>query len=1135
MKAIFKRLCPNCNKSISDERLSLGLPCSKCLKKVKVTSKIEIGELLKKEGKLLGYKKIYELEKNLKEFEEFVKEKSKRKLWSAQKAWAKRVFKEISFSIVAPTGVGKTFFGMLMSLFLANKGKKCYIVLPTTTLVKQVYEDIKKFSDKVIAFYSKMRKKEREEFFNKLESNNFNILITTSKFLSVHFKKIKTLFDFIFVDDVDAILKSSKNIDKILLLLGISKRSIKIAEEIVKLKKKLINLKEKNKINFILKKIEKLKSKLEKVNKVLVVSSATGKSKGDKVKLFRELLNFTIGTSSFGYRNIEDYYVKNEKIERILKVVGDGGIIFCESEEEAKELYEKLKNKFKCELFISGSKLEIIDKFANEEIDILIGVASYYGLLVRGIDLPSRIKYVIFTKIPKFKFNLKFEEAHPYRILILLQEIIDYVNEKDFVRKLILKIRKNLEKSEKEIELAKEYLKKLFENEEFIKKIKEDPYLNIKKINNSLYLIIPDIKTYIQASGRTSRLYAGGKTKGLSIVFVDDEKVFNNLQRKLSWYFEEVNFKEYNEKEIKKLIEEISKERELVKKIKDKEIKEDLVKSALLIVESPNKAKTIANFFGKPSIRKVNKLKVYEVTTGKLILMITASKGHILDLVENEGFDGVIIANNKFIPIYDTIKKSGSFQFVSLQLNKFENYEDAIERINGLREIANEVDLVLLGTDPDREGEAISWHLKNVLAPYCKEIKRIEFHEVTKSALKRAIENLKDVDENKVNAQIVRRIEDRWVGFELSKKLWKRFRNNHLSAGRVQTPVLGWIIKRYEEHKKSFRNVLIAKLNCFTVEFEKFKEKEIKIEKVKEVVEEVKPPKPFTTDALLFEASKKLKFSAVKTMKLAQELFENGLITYHRTDSTRVSKDGINVARKYINDVFPNLFKGRSYSFSEGAHECIRPTKPLAPKEIINLIQEGVVRNLSKDHIKLYSLIFNRFIASQMKECKVKFGIYKIKTDEEEKEIKVAKEIVEEGFNKILPISTFEKVKVEKVEIKELPKISLFSQGTLIEEMKNKGIGRPSTYAIIIDRILKRKYAIDIKNKLIPTSLGRKVYNYLNSNYNEFVSEEFTRKMEEDLDKIEEGKEDYQKILNKVFKKVKDIAEEVINIKEKMS
>ena len=1218
MKAIFEQLCPNCNGDISDIRLSLGAPCSKCLpissREIKEISEkldqyqfqIEIAKRLEKAGTLKKYKEIAEIAENVIQYEEFFKKAVGSRLWSAQREWARRVFKEVSFSITAPTGLGKTVFGVTMAIFLATKGKKSYIVLPSHLLLEQVLERAELFLDRVkvknirvIGYHAKMSRKKRKEFFEQLDKGDFDILVTSSRFLIVNFERLlKHKFDFIFVDDVDAVLKSSKNVDRLLKLLGLADKEISLAYKIIKMKRRALGVRSAEERLKLLEEIKKLSKELENITSkkrigCLVVSTATGKARGERVKLFRELLKFTIGSASAGYRNVQDVFIRREKdvkkqVLELVKFLGEGGLIFVgleEGGEFAEEIAEYLvENGVRAEAYYAArGRPEAIKDFSDGETDVLVGVASYYGVLVRGLDLPHRVRYAIFTSVPKFKFRLEIsEETHPFRLYVLLNELIDYMDNEDrnLAERLLTRFRRTIlklppgaleeimkglrgeivisDETEPYVNLCREtidFLSEVLGKREVLERIEKSPYLSIKEINGMKYIFIPDVRTYIQASGRTSRLFAGGVTRGVSIVLVDDEKVFRGLTRQLAWRFEEAEWKEFRVVNWKKLLDEVDKDRELVRKIISRKIVveefKDPVKSVLMVVESPHKARTISSFFGRPSQREILGLRVYEVTTGDLTLNIIASKGHILDLVPEKGFHGVIVENGNFVPIYTTIRRCQDCgeQFTEdtdrCPKCNSQNISDSIDIIKALREIASEVDLVLIGTDPDVEGEKIGWDIANAIKTHVKEIKRVEFHEVTRRAIKRALENLRDIDENRVNAQLVRRIEDRWLGFVLSRNVQRAFNNKALSAGRVQTPVLGWIIERYREYKKSRVPIYRIKLsNGAIVEISGIKGKprvireilekaSINIIKSEEKIEEINPPPPLTTDAMLKEASAFLGFSATKTMKLAQELFESGLITYHRTDSTRVSLDGINLAREYIEARFgTEYFRGRTWATGEeGAHECIRPVRPVDAMELRRLLREEEIlraRMITWDHIRLYDLIFRRFIASQMKPTKIKIQKVILKIADYDTEYEATIEIVDTGYNLILPIRLRPRITgdetIVSVTYRKEPKVRPFTQGEVVKLMREKGIGRPSTYATIIQKLLDRRYVIERNGWLIPTKRGIEVYRYLVKTFGKLVSEEVTRELEKKMDLVERGL-DYRKVLLDEYREIVQFAD----------
>ncbi len=1011
----------------------------------------------------------------------------------------------------------------------------------------------------------------------------------------------------------------------------------------------------------------------------------------------------------------------------------------------------------------------------------------------------------------------------------------------------------------------------------------------------------------------------------------------------------------FDQIDLEKIKKEIEEDRKKVKEILEGKIAEkvkDLVKTVLFIVESPNKARTIANFFGKPTHRKIGSLDVYEVTLGDKYLIIVATKGHVVDLTTDEiGYYGVLLENNRFIPYYTSIKrcKKCGYQWTSdksydscPRCNAPKEFtEDSKERLEVLKKLAQEADVILIGTDPDSitgdmkvkvlidgkieekaveelfnewkenpdfeffikdeheylkpkkeiyvlgvdpekltvtwtkvnyfirhkvkkpiyeiktksgkvikvtgdhslftlkikyepvdlegrtiniilfeedfqkltqkrplfdkiiykqeisqeeisefldkvggvytkvfienlripapvyfagidrntqkrifslllkekrklkevraselkigdkiviiennrvildeiieiktivnseiyvydfdtetdnfiandvlchntEGEFIAWSVYNAIKPYSKEIYRAEFHEVTKTAILKAIQEVLNLNLNRVKAQIVRRVEDRWIGFALSKKIQNLFKRKTLSAGRVQTPVLGWIIKRFEEHRQSIQYFITLKAGPFTILVDELKiktkkeadeilkklqEKEIIIKEKKYYEEEVNPLPPYITNTMLNDAIRELKIGASEVMQLAQDLFEwglclkgnakiltpfgeikikeiikrkikevhdqrilyywrisykgylirikseigdiyatpdhllltkngwkpsilinqndvlydpklkeikildislkrfsgyvydittekhyfiaNGIIshncTYHRTDSTRVSPVGIALAKEYISQKWgEEYFKGRTWG-TGGAHECIRPTKPYDPDTLYRMILEGEIKlpgQFTKRHLRLYSLIFWRFIASQMKPTKVKKVKYVIEIPEINltKEIEGIVEIIEHGWDLVLP-KYFEERKIEDINVTEIPiekidvwkgaKITLYTQADVISLMRERGIGRPSTYAQIMQKLLDRKYVIETKRKkLVPTSLGIKVYYYLDHKYHKLVSEERTRELEKKMDLVEEGLIDYQKVLWETYGEMQEVERTKDDIEE---
>ena len=1213
MKAIYREMCPNCEERISDERLIIKHPCEKCLNdEVSVdeyfTLLKSVRDSLALRGTLKEWEELYRVESQLKEVESLFNRTTGYHFWSAQKTWVRRLIKGKSFSIIAPTGMGKSVFGTFMAVYYASKGKRSYIVLPTTPLVKQTIRRIQEFAEKAgiklnLAYYhGELKKKEKEAMKEKIAGGDFTILITSAQFLARKFEMLKeNRFDFIFVDDVDAFLKASKNIDRSLLLLGFNEEMIQKAWQLIRLRKqigKLLRGRESEKKQEELRntngEISRVENEIKEFIKnheneigTLVIASATGRARGDRIKLYRELLGFEVGSGRSALRNVEDVYLIpsksiEEHLEELLPKLGRGGLIFVPTDQGiayAEELAQKLRDKgFNIELVSSRSK-KALEKFERGEVDVLIGMASYYGSIVRGLDLPHLIRYAIFTGLPKFKFSMNLEHPTIYRILGLISGIFDFLSDDDRregekiyarLRRLIqtmpqyelLKIEEALAEGlplegyhNHVLEVFKqavEFLRNVLKKEEVLKKIEEDPFVSLHKEGETLYIEIPDVRTYIQASGRTSRLFAGGITKGLAISIVDNLKIFNGMRRQLKWRFPEFEWKSLEELDLESLLKEIDEDREKVKGVIEGKLvykKLDLVKSSLLIVESPNKARTIANFFGQPSKRRIGDLTAYEVSTGDRMLIILASGGHMFDLTTMEGYHGVEIRDNNgklfFVPIYDTIKRCRDcgHQFVDWEEKGIcprcgsKNVRDALQNVKAMRDLAREVDEVLIGTDPDVEGEKIAWDIRNVLSPYTPNIKRIEFHEVTRPAILRAIENARDINEQRVNAQLVRRIEDRWIGFELSKILQEVFENYNLSAGRVQTPVLGWIIQRYKEFNESKTNFVALTLeNDLHVLLEGVKEdvEEVVVEEVELEEKNVNPYPPYTTDTMLQDASRFLKLSAPQTMRLAQDLFELGLITYMRTDSTHVSTAGIGIAKEYIIDeIGDEYFKPRPWG-EEGAHECIRPTRPLDTGRLLQLVKDGIIilaKPLTRNHFRLYDMIFRRFMASQMPAAKVLYERALIDAKITKAHVEGYVEVLYDGWSRIKPLpmwkipklKTGEKLKVREIKKWKAPKVQLYTQGDIIAMMKERKIGRPSTYAKIVQTLLSRYYVIETKGRkrLVPTEQGIKVYHYLLSKYKDLVSEEKTRKLEEIMDLIEAGKADYQEALNETYNEIK--------------
>jgi len=1183
-KSYYSKLCLNCSGMISDSRLrALGI-CENCLERLPATSRGAFSEL-EKRGRLREYKFYYDARREFERFFDFFRSLLKSRPWSLQKVWAKRVLLGRSFSLVAPTGVGKTTLGMVIALYLSTKNKKSYILVPSAMLVQQVYERMAALARKmrteprILHYHSGLGERERRDVLEKLSLGDFDVFISTEMFLVKNFATLRRCkFDFVFVDDIDSFLKSPKNVDKILYCLGFD-------EGIIKTGLKLIDLileSSSEAPRSTLERISEMRREIELFKNrnrvgILVVSGATQKQKQTKrVKLFREMLGFDLGFRPRYLRRVKDFYLAQdsgmeEKVLNIVKTFGSGCLVFVPfvcGRKRAKELASFLNEHGIKAYVYEKMEQNILNDFSQGKYDCLVGIASTHSPLARGIDLPERIRYVVFAGVPRFEIELRHDEFLPSALLTLSRAIRNFLDERERreldelaakLRKLppltkerAERLRRALEQNEKlsgaerrvqqTVMEAQRFLKRVI-TEELVKRIEADEKISLREREGKLYLILSDAKAYIQATGRCSRLFAGGISRGASFLIIDDKKAFNDLKEKLRYYLEDAEFVRYREREAKRWFEKIDEDRKLLRDVLSGRVSgriRDYIKVAVLIVESPTKAKTIARFFGTPSKREVEGVTIYEVSTGKYVLDVVASMGHLYDLVFSAGLHGVLERERRFYPVYDFIKRCSSCNHQFTEYDACPNCgsteifsKEAIVR--ALRKIAMEANEIFIGTDADAEGEKIAYDIFCTLYPVNRNIKRLEFHEITRKAILQAISNRREIDYNLVDAQIVRRVEDRWIGFELSQILWRVFGNRKLSAGRVQTPVLGWIIERCRDYRKKI-NLLEFYLRGEKFSVRNFRSRYAKGLKVRVRIEreferEVPPPAPFTTDSLLKEASKVLKFSVEKTMRLAQELFELGLITYHRTDSTSVSGTGMGIAKEWLaNKGMENLFKPRAWK-KEGAHECIRPTKPLDVSELRALVFSGILalpRQLTWDHFALYNLIFKRFVASQMKEARARYQKVRIEIGSETLEEERMVEISYKGFCEILPLRAKKPLEEgvfipERIYVRKVPKEYPYSQGDVVALMKERRIGRPSTYAKIVETLLKRRYVTERNGKLFSTPLGFKVYSFLSRHYSDYVSEDVTRTLEIVMDRIERGEEDYMKVLGNLYKEIEKL------------
>ena len=556
----------------------------------------------------------------------------------------------------------------------------------------------------------------------------------------------------------------------------------------------------------------------------------------------------------------------------------------------------------------------------------------------------------------------------------------------------------------------------------------------------------------------------------------------------------------------------------------------------LVIVESPSKSKTIEKYLGKD----------YKVVS---------SKGHIRDLATKGKYGLGVDIEHEFKPTYEIIK--GKKKMVS-----------------ELKKDIKASDMVFLATDPDRAGEAISWHLKDELGIDDSKYERVVFNEITKDTVINAFKHARKIDEDLVHSQETRRILDRIIGFRLSKLMQSK--TGGKSAGRVQSVAVKLVVDREREIESFVKEeyyTITAKFNDFTADLEKYKDKKVemhneleadeilkklsnvfKIEDVSKKEKKRQSKPPFITSTLQQEASTKLGFTAKKTMSLAQKLYEGvdlqdetvGLITYMRTDSIRLSDEFVKSAYKFIETKYGTEYlgvvkKSKKTENVQDAHEAIRPTS-------ITRTPEAVKPYLSNDEFKLYSMIYKRALSSLMKDAKeevtsvvldnndykfkttgsvIKFdGYLKVYGDYEDKDIK------------LLP--PFDKYKTNVLVSNEIIKEQHFTkpkprytEAKLIKEMEDLGIGRPSTYAKTMENIVDRGYVKVEDKKFVPTEIGFEVTDKLQEYFSNLINVKYTANMENDLDKIADGKLIWYNLLDGFYKEFEPMLENAFDKMEK--
>ena len=568
---------------------------------------------------------------------------------------------------------------------------------------------------------------------------------------------------------------------------------------------------------------------------------------------------------------------------------------------------------------------------------------------------------------------------------------------------------------------------------------------------------------------------------------------------------------------------------------------------ALVIVESPAKSKTIKKILGDG-------------------YQIEASFGHVRNLPEKTlGFD----VEHDFKPTYVIIPEKKKV-------------------VTKLNDLAKRSDKVYLASDPDREGEAIAWHVRELLQVPDDKVFRIEFNEITPKAVKYAVEHSRQIDMDKVKAQQTRQILDKLVGYKLSPVLWKQLGNYHLSAGRVQSVALRMICEREEEIEAfvpkeywSIHTIMDKDGKLFEAEVNKYKNKKIEINneeeanKIKEfllnpdtefVVDKVtkketkrKPTAPFITSTLQRAASSKLGFGVSKTMQVAQKLYEGieidgtpiGLITYMRTDSVRISDDAPEMAKKFITENYGEKYyppttnvyvKGKQNV--QDAHEAIRPSYP-------ERTPESIKQYLAPDQYKLYKLIWEKFMSSQMapaeianKTIDIKAGDYNLKAGTSKilfdgflKLYNDAEEDEKDADAKIPDLEKDDKVKCKEINPKQhfTQPPPRYNEASLVKALEEHGIGRPSTYATIITVIQTRKYVEKRDKALVPTLLGRTVCKQLVDQFANIMDYKFTAGMEEKLDEIAEKKAVWNVVLKEFYSPFMEVVNSVMQTAQRVN
>ena len=563
--------------------------------------------------------------------------------------------------------------------------------------------------------------------------------------------------------------------------------------------------------------------------------------------------------------------------------------------------------------------------------------------------------------------------------------------------------------------------------------------------------------------------------------------------------------------------------------------KKESAEKTLVIVESPAKAKTIEKYLGPG-------------------YTVKASMGHLIDLPKSRM---AIQIDNNFEPEYITVRGRAKL-------------------LKELQKDAKNSSHVFLASDPDREGEAIAWHLNNAIKEKTSaDIKRVVFNEITPNAIREAVKNPRGIYESLVNAQKARRVLDRLVGYNLSPLLWEKVKNG-LSAGRVQSVALRLICEREKEVEDfipeeywTLEADFIKGKTQFTAQLVKYKEakpelkneaevnkiieeiknSECKVKEIKSTDKTVRPKAPYTTSKLQQDAANRLGFTSRKTMQVAQQLYEGiqigssrvGLITYMRTDSVRIAQSALDDVRKWIGKNFPDQLPAEPIHYAVGksaqdAHECIRPT-------YIDYTPDSVKEYLTRDQLRLYSIIWERFFSSQMNNAKTRTTSVDIEAGDALFRVSASK-LIEKGFYSVMKVlSSKEEVTGNIPALKEGEVLdsahkfypeqhftsgpARYTDASIVKMLEEKGIGRPSTYAPIISVLLDRYYVTRNNRQLMPTVLGKMISKILVESFPDVINEKFTAEVENELDAVEQDKVVWNDMIRDFYGPFKKRVEEV--------